>query len=102
MKLESFFECLDLCVSFILRGDLVFAQVKGEIWGRIHEIQDLGSDLLSQRLTDLTFDLEETFDVLAECKANLAHNAHRLFERRWADQEREMNILSVSLTEAQS
>src|SRR5438270_3238632 len=74
LKVESFFECLALCASFIIRSDIIFAQVKEEIWGRIHGIQALGSDLLGQMLTDLAFDIEETSEVLAEYKANLTHD----------------------------
>src|SRR5438270_4869214 len=66
LKMESFFECLALCASFIIRGDINFAQVKGEIWERVRGIQALGSDLLGQRLTDLVTDFEETSDALSE------------------------------------
>ena len=51
-------------------------------------------------MTDLAFELEVAFDVLAEYRANLTHNAHELFERQWADQEREIDALMVSLSEA--
>ena len=85
LKVESFFECLALCASFIIRGDIIFAQVKEEIWGRVRGIQVLASDLLGQRLTSLVTDHEETSDALAEYKANLTYDAHTLFERRWAD-----------------
>ena len=46
LKVESFFECLALCASFIIRGDVIFVQVKEKIWSRIRGIQALGSDLL--------------------------------------------------------
>ena len=69
LKVESFFECLALCASFIIRGDIIFAQVKGEIWERALGIQALGSDLLGQRLTDLVTDLEETSEALSELAA---------------------------------
>ena len=68
-KVESFFEYLALCASFIIRGDIIFAQVKGEIWERVLGIQALGSDLLGQRLTDLVTDLEETSEALSELVA---------------------------------
>src|SRR4051812_27577599 len=66
--------------------DFIFAQVKEEIWSRIRRIQALGSALLGQRLTDLAFDLEIAFDVLAKYRVNLTHDAHELFKRQWADQ----------------
>ena len=69
LKVESFFECLALCASFIIRGDIISAQVKEEIWGCVHEIKALGGDLLGQRLTDLVTDLEETSEALSEHKA---------------------------------
>ena len=68
-KVESFFEYLALCASFIIRGDIIFAQVKGEIWERVLGIQALGSDLLGQRLSDLVTDLEETSEALSELAA---------------------------------
>ena len=69
MKVESFFEYLALCASFIIRGEIFFAQVKGEIWERVLGIQALGSDLLGQRLTDLVTDFEETSEALSELAA---------------------------------
>src|SRR3954465_5291167 len=91
---------LALCASFIIRGDLIFAQVKEEILSRIRRIQALGSALLGRRLTDLAFELKVAFDVLAEYRANLTHDAHELFERNWADLKREVDALTVSLSEA--
>ena len=102
LKVESFFKCLGLCASFIIRGDIIFAQVKEEIWDRVRGIHVLGSNLLGQRLTDLVLNLEETSDTLAKYKGNLTYDAHKLFERRWLDQEKEVDALSVSLSEAQA
>src|SRR4051812_2887120 len=64
-KVESFFECLALCASFIIRGDVIFAQVKGEIWERVQGLQALGSNVLGQRLLDLVSDFEETSEALS-------------------------------------
>src|SRR4051812_12331071 len=76
--------------------------MKEEIWCHIHGIQDLGSDFLGQRLIDLVFDLEKNSDALIECKVNLTHDAHRLFNRQWVDQEKEIDTLPVSLSEVQA
>ena len=63
MKLELFFECLALCISFIIRGDLIYVQVKEKIWSHIRRIQALGSALLGQKLTDLAFNLEVELNI---------------------------------------
>src|SRR4051812_31370647 len=59
------------------------------------EIQALGSVLLGRRLTDLAYDLKVTFDILAEYRANLTHDAQELFEQWWTDQEKEIAALST-------
>ena len=48
----------------------------------------------------MAFDHEVAFYVLAEYRANLTHDPHELFERQWADHEKEIAALSTSLLEA--
>jgi len=91
LKLESFFECLALCASFIIRGDIIFAQVKEEIWGLIRGIQALGSNLLGQRLTDLVTDLEEASEALSE------HKTREVPARALKAEERERIVLERCL-----
>lgn len=80
LKVESFFECLALCIHFIIGGDINFAQVEAELWGRHRDIEVLGSALLGQRLAGLIHDVEVAFRVLADRRASLAHDAQELFE----------------------
>ena len=81
MKVDSFFECLALCIHFILKGDVTFTQVKGELWGRHCDIEALGSATLGRRLAGVIYDVEVAFKVLADRRASLEHDAQKLFER---------------------
>src|SRR5437870_1489771 len=81
MKVDSFFECLALCIHFILKEDITFAQVEGELWGRHHDIEALGSAILGRRLAGVIYDVEVAFKVLADRRASLERDAQKLFER---------------------
>src|SRR5436853_4954689 len=58
LKVESFFECLALCIHFIIGGDITFAQVEVELWDRHRDIEALGSALLGRRIAYLIYDVE--------------------------------------------
>jgi len=78
---ESFFECLALCIHFIIGGDITFAQVEVELWDRHRDIEALGSALLGRRIAYLIYDVEVAFKVLADRRTSLAHDAQELFEQ---------------------
>lgn len=85
--MDSFFEYLALCVHFILKGDITFARVEGELWGQHRDIEALGSVILGRRHAGLIYDVEVALKVLADRRANLAHDVQALFEQRWVGQE---------------